>query len=86
MDALDQAPEAVSSRFSVTETSATPRRRKSARMATWSSMFRARRSILWTTTTSTSLDAEDEGGEEGYRLVRLRDPEGNAIGITASAS
>ncbi|MDA8279261.1 MAG: hypothetical protein M0Z63_02360 [Actinomycetota bacterium] len=47
-------PEAVSSTFSVTDTSATPRRRSSARMATWSSMFRARRSILCTTTASTS--------------------------------
>jgi catechol 2,3-dioxygenase-like lactoylglutathione lyase family enzyme len=29
-----------------------------------------------------SFDAEDEGTEEGYRLVRILDPEGNAIGIT----
>jgi len=28
-----------------------------------------------------SFDAEEEGGE-GYRLVRVLDPEGNAIGIT----
>ncbi|MDA8311747.1 MAG: hypothetical protein M0Z46_14275 [Actinomycetota bacterium] len=47
-------PEAVSSTFSVTETSAMLRRRSSARMATWSSMFRASRSILCTTTASTS--------------------------------
>ena len=47
-------PEAVSSRFSVTETSVTLRRRSRARMATWSSMLRARRSILWTTTASMS--------------------------------
>ena len=30
------------------------------------------------------FDAEEEGADEGYRLVRVRDPEGNAIGITAS--
>ena len=30
------------------------------------------------------LDAEEEGADEGYRLVRLRDPEGNAVGITPS--
>jgi predicted enzyme related to lactoylglutathione lyase len=29
-----------------------------------------------------SFDAEEEGAEEGYRLVRVLDPEGNAIGIT----
>jgi hypothetical protein len=29
------------------------------------------------------FDAEEEGGDEGYRLVRVRDPEGNAIGIGA---
>jgi len=29
-----------------------------------------------------SFDAEEEGAEEGYRLVRILDPEGNAIGIT----
>jgi hypothetical protein len=28
------------------------------------------------------VDAE-EGSDEGYRLVRIRDPEGNAIGLTA---
>lgn len=28
------------------------------------------------------FDAEEEGTGEGYRLVRIRDPEGNAIGIT----
>jgi len=27
------------------------------------------------------FDAEEEGADEGYRLVRVRDPEGNAIGI-----
>jgi catechol 2,3-dioxygenase-like lactoylglutathione lyase family enzyme len=30
-----------------------------------------------------SFDAEEEGADEGYRLVRVLDPEGNAIGITA---
>lgn len=30
------------------------------------------------------FDAEEEGADEGYRLVRVRDPEGNAIGIGAS--
>jgi|SRR5580658_3942944 catechol 2,3-dioxygenase-like lactoylglutathione lyase family enzyme len=25
---------------------------------------------------------EEEGGDEGYRLVRVRDPEGNTIGLT----
>ena len=29
-----------------------------------------------------AFDAEEEGGEEGYRLVRVRDPEGNPIGLT----
>jgi catechol 2,3-dioxygenase-like lactoylglutathione lyase family enzyme len=29
-----------------------------------------------------SFDAEEEGADEGYRLVRVLDPEGNAIGIT----
>ena len=29
------------------------------------------------------FDAEEEGAEEGYRLVRVRDPEGNPIGLTA---
>lgn len=30
-----------------------------------------------------SFDAEEEGADEGYRLVRVLDPEGNAIGITS---
>lgn len=30
------------------------------------------------------FDAEEEGVDEGYRLVRVRDPEGNAVGIAAS--
>jgi catechol 2,3-dioxygenase-like lactoylglutathione lyase family enzyme len=30
------------------------------------------------------FDAEEEGADEGYRLVRVRDPEGNAIGLTTS--
>jgi catechol 2,3-dioxygenase-like lactoylglutathione lyase family enzyme len=25
---------------------------------------------------------EEEGGDEGYRLMRVRDPEGNTIGLT----
>ena len=29
-----------------------------------------------------AFDAEEEGAEEGYRLVRVRDPEGNPIGLT----
>src|SRR5215831_3550967 len=29
------------------------------------------------------FDAEEEGADEGYRLVRVLDPEGNAIGITS---
>lgn len=29
------------------------------------------------------FDAEEEGADEGYRLVRIRDPEGNAVGISA---
>ena len=29
------------------------------------------------------FDAVEEGGDEGYRLVRLQDPEGNVIGISA---
>ena len=33
-----------------------------------------------------AFDAEEEGGDEGYRLVRVRDPEGNPIGIAASAN
>jgi catechol 2,3-dioxygenase-like lactoylglutathione lyase family enzyme len=28
------------------------------------------------------FDAEEEGGDEGYRLVRILDPEGNPIGIS----
>lgn len=31
------------------------------------------------------FDAEEEGDEEGYRLVRVRDPEGNPIGISAAS-
>ena len=30
-----------------------------------------------------TFDAEEEGADEGYRLVRVRDPEGNPIGITS---
>jgi len=30
------------------------------------------------------FDADEEGADEGYRLVRVRDPEGNAIGIAAA--
>ena len=30
------------------------------------------------------FDAEEEGADEGYRLVRIRDPEGNAIGLSAT--
>jgi catechol 2,3-dioxygenase-like lactoylglutathione lyase family enzyme len=30
------------------------------------------------------FDAEEEGADEGYRLVRVRDPEGNAVGITTA--
>jgi len=30
-----------------------------------------------------SFDALEEGAVEGYRLVRVLDPEGNAIGITS---
>jgi catechol 2,3-dioxygenase-like lactoylglutathione lyase family enzyme len=29
-----------------------------------------------------TFDAEEEGDDEGYRLVRILDPEGNPIGIT----
>jgi catechol 2,3-dioxygenase-like lactoylglutathione lyase family enzyme len=29
-----------------------------------------------------SFEAEEEGADEGYRLLRVLDPEGNAIGIT----
>jgi catechol 2,3-dioxygenase-like lactoylglutathione lyase family enzyme len=32
------------------------------------------------------FDADEEGAGEGYRLVRILDPEGNPIGITASRS
>ena len=28
------------------------------------------------------FDAEEEGADEGYRLIRVRDPEGNVIGLT----
>jgi catechol 2,3-dioxygenase-like lactoylglutathione lyase family enzyme len=31
-----------------------------------------------------AFDAEEEGADEGYRLVRVRDPEGNAVGIAAA--
>jgi predicted enzyme related to lactoylglutathione lyase len=30
-----------------------------------------------------TFDAEEEGADEGYRLVGVRDPEGNAVGLTA---
>ena len=30
-----------------------------------------------------TFDADEEGADEGYRLVRVRDPEGNAVGIAA---
>jgi catechol 2,3-dioxygenase-like lactoylglutathione lyase family enzyme len=30
------------------------------------------------------FDAEEEGADEGYRLVRILDPEGNPIGLTTS--
>jgi catechol 2,3-dioxygenase-like lactoylglutathione lyase family enzyme len=29
------------------------------------------------------FDAEEEGADEGYRLVRILDPEGNVIGLSA---
>jgi len=29
-----------------------------------------------------TFDAEEEGADEGYRLVRVLDPEGNPVGIT----
>jgi catechol 2,3-dioxygenase-like lactoylglutathione lyase family enzyme len=29
-----------------------------------------------------TFDADEEGSDEGYRLMRVLDPEGNAIGIT----
>ncbi len=32
------------------------------------------------------FDAEVEGAEEGHRLVRVRDPEGNPIGLTLSVA
>jgi catechol 2,3-dioxygenase-like lactoylglutathione lyase family enzyme len=32
------------------------------------------------------VDAEEEGADEGYRLLRVRDPEGNPIGLVAAAS
>jgi hypothetical protein len=50
-------PEAVSSMFSVTETSCTPAWRSAALMTTRSSMERANRSILWTTTAPTPPSA-----------------------------
>jgi catechol 2,3-dioxygenase-like lactoylglutathione lyase family enzyme len=28
------------------------------------------------------FDAEEEGVDEGYRLVRILDPEGNPVGIS----
>ena len=31
-----------------------------------------------------TFDTEEEGPKEGYRLVRIQDPEGNPIGITAA--
>jgi len=31
-----------------------------------------------------AFDADEEGEDEGYRLVRVRDPEGNVIGIAAA--
>lgn len=31
-----------------------------------------------------TFDAEEEGADEGYRLVRVLDPEGNPIGITTA--
>jgi catechol 2,3-dioxygenase-like lactoylglutathione lyase family enzyme len=30
------------------------------------------------------FDASEEGADEGYRLVRVRDPEGNPVGIVAA--
>jgi catechol 2,3-dioxygenase-like lactoylglutathione lyase family enzyme len=30
-----------------------------------------------------AFDADEEGADEGYRLVRVLDPDGNPIGITA---
>jgi catechol 2,3-dioxygenase-like lactoylglutathione lyase family enzyme len=30
------------------------------------------------------LEASEEGADEGYRLVRVRDPEGNPVGIVAA--
>jgi len=34
-------------------------------------------------TTGVVFDADEEGADEGYRLVRVRDPEGNPIGLSA---
>ena len=31
-----------------------------------------------------AFDAMEEGADEGYRLVRVRDPEGNVVGIAAA--
>lgn len=31
-----------------------------------------------------AFDADEEGADEGYRLVRVLDPEGNPIGITSA--
>jgi catechol 2,3-dioxygenase-like lactoylglutathione lyase family enzyme len=31
-----------------------------------------------------AFDASEEGADEGYRLIRVRDPEGNVIGIAAA--
>ena len=33
-----------------------------------------------------TFDAEEEGADEGYRLVRVLDPEGNPVGITTSGA
>jgi catechol 2,3-dioxygenase-like lactoylglutathione lyase family enzyme len=33
-------------------------------------------------TADVQFDGDEEGADEGYRLVRLRDPEGNPIGLT----
>jgi catechol 2,3-dioxygenase-like lactoylglutathione lyase family enzyme len=30
-----------------------------------------------------AFDGDEEGADEGYRLVRIKDPEGNALGLTA---
>ena len=29
------------------------------------------------------FEGDEEGADEGYRLIRVRDPEGNVIGLTA---